>query len=405
MLIFNTAFSEILWPGKLRLSEVEQEECKRLLFNNILEIPIGAIKLGTPWRFDMLPDVLSLMRENACTDDRDRVYGILGLLGKDTIPFNVSYKKSVEEVYIEAVQTYVEKVGKLTILSFAERELRSSFDSSTPSWCPDWRNGCDTKLLQFCVRQEPLSQDMNMTLYSATKNNIVRARFCNMPPSLKIEGMPIASIIWCSKLLQDLYRTSDNQHLDHAKLKDRILEIQSEFLEHQKIDRDTIISTLLTTILADQWYTETSRIALRLKDHPERLPGYSPHTESDEASLLKALKNTPYRAACDSRRVLVTDTYPYLALGPRHAREGDDICALSGGDALYVLGERQGLLRWIGEWWVSHFFQVILHYNMMLRRGSERTNTKIARTIIFDDYGTACVSPFQIITHVICFLC
>jgi hypothetical protein len=83
------------------------------------------------------------------TDDKDRVYGLIGMATDVSIAqFAADYTKSVEEVYRE-VTTYLIRTSshgnKLDILGEAHHfespksESESSLPSCLPSWVPDWR--------------------------------------------------------------------------------------------------------------------------------------------------------------------------------------------------------------------------------------------------------------------------
>ncbi|KAI2469315.1 heterokaryon incompatibility protein-domain-containing protein [Annulohypoxylon bovei var. microspora] len=78
------------------------------------------------------------IRASKCSDQRDRIYGIMGQLREiGSISFVPDYSKSVVEVYTDATRKYIEHFDKLEILSQCElRTPGSSLD--LPSWVPDW---------------------------------------------------------------------------------------------------------------------------------------------------------------------------------------------------------------------------------------------------------------------------
>ncbi|USW50912.1 Putative heterokaryon incompatibility [Septoria linicola] len=81
-------------------------------------------------------DVLSTSRQHLCADPRDKVYGILGLLGtKIREGIQPSYHSSYQEVYRAVFELHSNNTARLDLLSqccFAGCEVM-------PSWLPDWR--------------------------------------------------------------------------------------------------------------------------------------------------------------------------------------------------------------------------------------------------------------------------
>ncbi len=77
-----------------------------------------------------------------CSDQRDRIYGVLGQLrGAAQISIVPDYNKTVAEVYIDATQKNIRLLGDLSVLWQCElRDTATSDDefSHLPSWVPDW---------------------------------------------------------------------------------------------------------------------------------------------------------------------------------------------------------------------------------------------------------------------------
>ena len=82
-----------------------------------------------------LLDTLHVSRSQKCTDDRDKVYAVLGRTDwSDVVSSN--YELSVEEVYQDLAKAYVEQRQSLMVLSYC---LHSELSAGLPSWVPDWR--------------------------------------------------------------------------------------------------------------------------------------------------------------------------------------------------------------------------------------------------------------------------
>lgn len=80
--------------------------------------------------------------KSKCTDQRDRIYGVLGQLrGAAQINIVPDYNKTVAEVYIDATRKNIRFMGDLSVL--CQCELRDTINSDDqpfhlPSWVPDW---------------------------------------------------------------------------------------------------------------------------------------------------------------------------------------------------------------------------------------------------------------------------
>jgi hypothetical protein len=105
---------------------------------------------------DSLKRLLSISRTSAATDPRDRIYGVLGLLERDTpdststIPISVDYQKSCSEVYIDALAHIFSRgegpyflsavflPGGPAIAPHVTFLPESASQPNLPSWVPDF---------------------------------------------------------------------------------------------------------------------------------------------------------------------------------------------------------------------------------------------------------------------------
>ncbi|QPC76902.1 hypothetical protein HYE68_007654 [Fusarium pseudograminearum] len=71
------------------------------------------------------------------TDDRDRLYGLMGLSTDKWLP-DVNYLLNTEEVCLRFTQAFITHYKTLDIIPFASTQIRPC--SSWPSWVPSWRN-------------------------------------------------------------------------------------------------------------------------------------------------------------------------------------------------------------------------------------------------------------------------
>jgi hypothetical protein len=89
-----------------------------------------------------LLQALSTFRDWQATDDRDKVYGILGLteLGDERHVITVDYGKSVAEVYRDAAIAVMELTGDLSILAHVYHNADFDGYLDYDSWIPQWEN-------------------------------------------------------------------------------------------------------------------------------------------------------------------------------------------------------------------------------------------------------------------------
>jgi hypothetical protein len=87
-------------------------------------------------------NALQNARKLKCTDDRDRVYGIMFLAQNwHEGDITVDYTLSVSGVYTEASRAILDKYHSLGFLSYATLDYSGygHITDKTPSWAPDWR--------------------------------------------------------------------------------------------------------------------------------------------------------------------------------------------------------------------------------------------------------------------------
>ena len=116
------------------------------------------------------------------TNERDHIYGLLGLVNELEKSIVVpTYEKPFPSVYSDFVKETIIRSGNLDILGQADSILNS--DESLPSWCPDWR-------VQW--RVDSLTSRRNRH-YKASGDSIVRLG-ASAPQLLTVDGIFIDTI-------------------------------------------------------------------------------------------------------------------------------------------------------------------------------------------------------------------
>ncbi|GIZ41074.1 hypothetical protein CKM354_000439000 [Cercospora kikuchii] len=85
-----------------------------------------------------LRDIVSIARQHSCFDPRDKIYGMLGLLGPRLREgIRPSYHRDFEDIYQETFLLHCKNTKRLDLLS--QCYLQDS-NTTMPSWVPDWRS-------------------------------------------------------------------------------------------------------------------------------------------------------------------------------------------------------------------------------------------------------------------------
>ena len=155
-------------------------------------VPIGVVnayfiyrlsksqRYSEPLQFT-LHQLLKLTRQFGCKDNRDRVFGLLGLPTTDTVSKSIvpDYSKSTSQVYLEVARKTIESTSSLSLLSSIQRDDYTAHDlmisnySQTPnpkdripSWTPQW---------QFVLTQS-LAPSEPHPRFNASLNHLVQRR-------------------------------------------------------------------------------------------------------------------------------------------------------------------------------------------------------------------------------------
>lgn len=98
-----------------------------------------------------LLDLLMLVRNREATDDRDKVFGILGMFcTEDCLGVFPDYTIDTNEVYLRCARNIILHQNSLALFSYCSGPLQ---DAGLPSWVPDWRLCRQTAVFKLSLGQ------------------------------------------------------------------------------------------------------------------------------------------------------------------------------------------------------------------------------------------------------------
>lgn len=124
-----------------------------------------------------------------CTDPRDRIFGLLGLLAPNDLPpgCRPDYSLSLHDVYLSAVSFHIEYTKQLDILFSCELQ-GGDFNDDFPSWVPDFR---------IPLIAEPVS-------VMSYASSVLPSDFAIDGASLKVRASKAGTVISCRRIEQNL---------------------------------------------------------------------------------------------------------------------------------------------------------------------------------------------------------
>ena len=309
--------------------------------------------------------MLSLTRHYEVSDERDRVYAMLGLMwraeGTREPPgglASVDYTKTLAQLYFDVAAAVVEDDGDLLVLSCVQH-CDPGGSVGEPSWVPQWHEHAVKTLTRFDEITRMISKSEIKTPISATLSK---------------------GSLWCDGLVIDEVIGSTAQLLDHShevhpvyalrnayeQVKDFLSEINPldcsspysrDFLTNNTNHRslhEALFQSLRGGPAPDDhsnaFYSGRYKIT-PFFDWMSYFPDFTfsslPATYQEKLS--QAARNLP--ETCMLRRLYVTKQ-GFLGLGPAAMRAGDSVCLLLGAGAPMVLRERGGYWVLVGETYV-----------------------------------------------------
>lgn len=292
-----------------------------------------------------------------CTDPRDKIYGVTGLLG-DMLPLQPDYSLSKEQVYIAGFNAILKETGDLSIfglLSWGQSER----DQDLPSWVldfPSWDNSD-----RFFISIGKISDSERQ--YSASPppelSSQFSFRFEQIGTLLHLKGVgfdTIESIGDVAPDVQELKWSNQDASHKHTIFGWKALAFRSE---SSYPTGEPMSKAFWKTVLIDRKVAEYHPCSLNLAGgqfHKARLDRddktIPPADEKLEESLIRALDSPndgPASHLCNRRFAVLKNGY--FGLVPSVAQPGDLVSILLGGEVPYLLRPTpSGRHKIHGEW-------------------------------------------------------
>ncbi|KAH8822065.1 heterokaryon incompatibility protein-domain-containing protein [Xylogone sp. PMI_703] len=269
----------------------------------------------TPYSLRWLRDNFG---ESKCSDQRDRIYGTLGMLfPEEKIGIVPDYSLSVLEVYRGALVRYVQSTRNLSIL----RDVGPSPSAYGPqwlSWVPDWSEPMGTVAPDF------------LQLAGGPTRGYVKYSGGN---TLRVAGIHIGIVkeVWCL--------ASDN--ISHQQVRDFIRNaVPSSAAEKPYPGGGSLLEAYAYVLtegeLQESFFGEIASWYASMDDVAELIQSSQSNDDTVEtvpAGVLRVVGNVIQHKA-----VFRTED-GYIGLGPKNTAEGDHVCAFLGCEPCMILRE------------------------------------------------------------------
>lgn len=293
-------------------------------------------------------------RSKLCTEPRDRIYGILGVLSaEERSQFPVDYNISTIEVYTNVVDYILSTTGRLDVICASIHYPKHQMIDRLPSWVPDWSyypnlgplvsqnsrfcaSGQTTAIFSFSRRRRELS-------ISAIRIGEINATGIQLGVPINMSAILVAFFQWRLRLMR--VKGSDNQ------------------IAHEAFCRTLCLDQASDRWTPPEWVDWTYHSFSTLLQ--ERLPGlelddqlkfYTADTTpiSISAGLREQMFSDYIVGAMAGRRFAITAS-GLLCLGTGCLTDGDIICVPLGCSTPVVLRQyNQGYL-FVGDVYVDGY--------------------------------------------------
>ncbi|RYP46356.1 hypothetical protein DL768_007419 [Monosporascus sp. mg162] len=374
--------------GRLSAGIREDFNCRRRIGKR--RVPEGVVnayfiyrmsrsqRLYTPLQFSF-HHLLQLTRHFHCQDDRDRIFGLLGLPTSDGASEGIiaDYTKPVGEVYFQVACHILDCTGSIALLSSA-RFVSNCYRTSgeAPSWVPFWSEDAPSSL-------SPLQRHPS---FAASAGRPLQRCNNGDPRRLILGGIIVDEVLNGGSSYSDSFR-EDKKNMDWGMLKREGIK---ECLKTHPICPDRLETIALAMTGGKNWYgLPVEDVSAHLSDYAKCLiRGFLlwtligsairplPKTDVKRASGLVErgpFSDVSYKeledisragvaerfldaaAAAHSFRGMFTTRSGKVGIGSNDVRMGDSVFVAYGADVPFIIRKGDDGYLFIGECYVRDF--------------------------------------------------
>ncbi|KAF7917095.1 hypothetical protein BELL_0537g00070 [Botrytis elliptica] len=256
-----------------------------------------------------LPELLRWAKHRNCSDPRDKIYGVLGLVSPLIAEgITCDYSIPVAEVYKSAVLSHVTVTKRLYLLQHCQ--LIQRFEGGL-SWVPNWSFEDKSIMIGIVLGRYAAGSSSAVTKYQA-------------PMTLEVTG------VFCTRITSVKTKSSGNARETFQAIRGWEPEGLSS---RDYIAGGSLIDAFLQTIY--QGRTKERYPGLRIPHSWELRRSYLEAVDKDnkdEDAILNYVYGLNY-----SPTAFITTEEGYMGIGPLGVEEGDYVCVLLGTELPIVL--------------------------------------------------------------------
>ena len=326
----------------------------------------GMVPETNAWRhFHTLLITIEYMK---CSDPRDRIFGILGLVGHPSeatiIPplLMPDYNKSTAVVFRDATRFICAEERSLSVLRMIQHRDQSDITSDEYlSWTVRWSRVWDD-------HKDP--QRLRSKLYSASAGQATMAKISiNMdhdpnPNVFSMDGFVVDKVLKVSDMptqarwsegaeeLLSLYSRAHSLAAEAAKDRDNT----DENARWTNAVWSTLVvgSLEMNTRASESDIAETARACWDFLEQQRQVPSYNSQLINEKADPATRAASRYIWASVTAfdHRLFFTTVSGYIGLGPKVMREDDVVVILSGGEWPFILRPCGAAYQFIGQSYV-----------------------------------------------------
>ncbi|KAK6606664.1 hypothetical protein H4I95_04313 [Botrytis cinerea] len=256
-----------------------------------------------------LPELLRWAKHRNCSDPRDKIYGILGLVSPSIADGIVcNYSIPVAEVYKSAVLSHVTVTKRLHLLQHCQ--LIQRFEDG-PSWVPNWSFKDKSIMIGIVLGRYAAGSSSAVTRYQA-------------PNTLEVTG------VYFTKVTSVKTKSSGNSRETFQAIR----KWEPEGLgSRDYVAGGPLLDAFLQTIY--QGRTKERYPGLRIPPSWELRRSYLESVDKDnqnQGAILSYVYGLNF-----GPRAFITTEEGYMGIGPLGVEEGDYVCVLLGTELPIVL--------------------------------------------------------------------